>query len=220
MRHGDEAHDVRNRVRNHCGRESAPAVTARDGLSGTPSGGPFCSRVSRDFGLLADPLRHFQTCGRPSAGPRPATRASGRRGAPARPEVQIVTPSVPPRDRRDAYRCRPVTPCRTAHDLDRHRGRSTARPHPPESCSSTLSDTERPTEAIPSAVLLRRREETQPRSISMIAEKSRPPWPCLSNRSKSWAASAPSGVAAPAARAASCASFRSFSIKAAAKPGL
>lgn len=197
------------------------AVTARDGLSGALGGVPCGSRVCPGHGPAANPVHPFQTSGRPSAGPRPATRASGRRGEPARPEVQIVTPSVPPRDRRDAYRCRPVTPCRTAHDLDRHRGRSTARPHPPQSrAPPPLSKTERPTEAIPSAVLLRRREETQPRSISMIAEKSRPPWPCLSNRSKSWAASAPSGVAAPAARAASCASFRSFSIRAAAKPGL
>jgi hypothetical protein len=58
------------------------------------------------------------------------------------------------------------------------------------------------------------------RSISMIAEKSRLPFPCFSNSANSLAASAPSGVEAPVASAASWDRRKSFSIRAAAKPGL
>jgi len=159
--------------------------------------------------------------GRPRPLAHSVRRPSDRRGAPATFEILIVTPSVP--SRMGPSRCLSAPsrcPMPDGHDLDRHRGRSTTTPPPPESYSSTPLNVKRPTEALPSAVCVRAREETQPRSISMMAEKSRPPWPCLSNRSNSCAASAPSGVAAPAASAASCASFRSFSIRAAAKPGL
>ena len=57
-----------------------------------------------------------------------------------------------------------------------------------------------------------------PSSIRMMPEKSLAALPLLTNRLKSWAASAPSGVLAPAAFAACWASIRSFSIIAAVKP--
>jgi hypothetical protein len=52
----------------------------------------------------------------------------------------------------------------------------------------------------------------------MMPEKSLPALPALTNRLKSCAASAPSGVAAPEAAEACCASSRSLSIMAAVKP--
>src|SRR6202023_1377355 len=54
----------------------------------------------------------------------------------------------------------------------------------------------------------------------MMPEKSSPPFPSASNALKISCACFPSGVAAPAALAASCAKVRSFTISAEAKPGL
>src|SRR3984893_2638712 len=60
----------------------------------------------------------------------------------------------------------------------------------------------------------------RPRTCWMMPEKSSPPLPSASNALKISCACLPSGVAAPAAFAASCASVRSLTIRAEAKPGL
>lgn len=171
------------------------------------------------FRTWPDPIHPSQISDRARTRPRHTSCASGHRGSYARHQVLTITPSVPACwGRSDAHRCRPIGPCRTAHDPDRHRGRSTTHPTPQSRAPPTLRRIS--ADGTWSRRPMRGSGECQPRSISMIAEKSRPPCPCFSNRSKSWAASAPSGVAAPEARAASWASFRSFSIRAAAKPGL